>query len=75
MYGEINNLLVTGRCISASHEAMASIRISATAMALGQAAGTAAVLAAGRGIDVERLDPALVQKELLRQGAIPRKPG
>jgi hypothetical protein len=74
MYGELANLLVTGRCVSATHEAMASIRISATAMALGQAAGIAAVLAAAGGIDVDRLDPALVQKELLRQGAIPRKP-
>jgi hypothetical protein len=74
MYGEIGNLLVTGRCVSATHEAMASIRITATAMALGQAAGIAAVLAAGKGIDVDRLDPGLVQKELLRQGALPRKP-
>ncbi|MDR3172939.1 MAG: FAD-dependent oxidoreductase [Treponema sp.] len=73
MYGEPGNLLVTGRCISATHEAMASIRISATAMALGQAAGTAAALAASRGIDVDRLDPELLQKELLRQGAVPRK--
>ncbi|MDR2746632.1 MAG: FAD-dependent oxidoreductase [Treponema sp.] len=74
MYGEIGNLLVTGRCVSASHEAMASVRISATAMALGQAAGIAAVLAAGGGIDVDRVDPGLIQAELLRQGALPRKP-
>jgi hypothetical protein len=74
MYGTIANLLVTGRCVSASHEAAASIRISATAMALGQAAGIAAVLAAGGGIAVDQVDPGLLQKELLRQGAVPRKP-
>ena len=39
---KIDNLLVTGRCISATHEAIASARITATAMALGQAAGAAA---------------------------------
>jgi hypothetical protein len=53
---------------------MASIRITATALALGQAAGIAAALAAGGGIDVDQLDPALVQKELLRQGALFSKP-
>jgi len=38
---KMENLLVTGRCISAEHEASASSRISATCMALGQAAGSA----------------------------------
>ncbi|MDR0399977.1 MAG: FAD-dependent oxidoreductase [Treponema sp.] len=74
LYGEIGNLLVTGRCVSATHEALASLRITATAMALGQAAGIAAVLAAGQGIDLDRLDPGLLQQELSRQGALFRKP-
>ena len=70
---KISNLLVTGRCISASHEALASARISATAMALGQAAGTAAALSVAQKTDFERLDVSRLQEELRRQGAIPTK--
>ncbi|NMA84908.1 MAG: FAD-dependent oxidoreductase [Epulopiscium sp.] len=39
-----NNLIVTGRTISATHEAFASTRVSPTCMALGQAAGMAAAI-------------------------------
>ena len=39
-------LLVAGRCISTTHEALASTRLTPTVMTLGQAAGTAAALAA-----------------------------
>ena len=43
---DFNNLFMSGRCISASHEAMASTRISATAMSTGQAAGVLAAMEA-----------------------------
>lgn len=70
---KVGNLLVTGRCISATHEALASARISATAMALGQAAGTAAWLAISQKTDFDQLDVSRLQEELRRQGAIPTK--
>ncbi|MBE3574251.1 MAG: FAD-dependent oxidoreductase [Firmicutes bacterium] len=44
------NLLVAGRCISSTHEAHASVRATPTCFATGQAAGTAAAVAAKEGI-------------------------
>jgi len=41
---KVENLLVAGRCHSATRGAHASTRVTVTAMALGEAAGTAAVL-------------------------------
>ncbi|MFD0712029.1 FAD-dependent oxidoreductase [Paenibacillus sp. GCM10027626] len=42
---QIANLLLAGRCISTTHEAQATTRLTPSCMALGQAAGTAAALA------------------------------
>jgi ribulose 1,5-bisphosphate synthetase/thiazole synthase len=39
------NLLMAGRCISADHHALASCRVMAPCMAMGEAAGTAAAMA------------------------------
>ena len=41
---KIKNLLVAGRCFSATHDAHASVRSMGQCMAMGQAAGTAAAL-------------------------------
>jgi hypothetical protein len=61
----IDGLLVAGRCISTTHEALASTRLTPTVMTLGQAAGTAAALAQEsekrlRDIDAQRLRSTLV---------------
>jgi len=57
----VDGLLVAGRCISTTHEALASTRLTPTVMTLGQAAGTAAALAAA-----ERIRPRAVDAQLLR---------
>ena len=63
------NLLVCGRCISATHEAGAAIRVTPIAMAVGQAAGTAAGLAAGENAAVLNLEIRKVQDALKKLGA------
>jgi len=45
----VTNLAVAGRCMSGDHDALASVRVMAPCLAMGQAAGTAAAMAA-RGI-------------------------
>lgn len=65
----VENLLVTGRCISATHEAMASFRIMSVCMALGEAAGIAAAIAAEQGVTPRELDVKLVQNALTAKGA------
>ena len=64
------NLLVAGRTISATREAIASIRVQATCMALGQAAGTAAAICAEKNLPVDKINIAELQKALKTQGAI-----
>jgi hypothetical protein len=53
---KINNLLVAGRCISTTHEALATTRLTPSAMAVGQAARTVAVIALDSGIPPRDID-------------------
>lgn len=64
------NLIVTGRSISATHEAMSSFRVSPSVMALGEAAGVTAALASANGCDVRKVDPRGVQSVLRQHGGI-----
>ena len=64
-----DNLLVAGRCISSTHEAQASYRIMPIVTTLGQAAGTAAALAAKAGAGVKEIDIRLLQDTLKENGA------
>ncbi len=51
----IPNLIVAGRCISATHEAAGSFRVMPTCMSLGEAAGTAVGLARRRGSALDEI--------------------
>ena len=64
-----DNLLVAGRCISCTHEAQASIRIMPIVCTLGEAAGTAAAIAAESGVSVRGVDVPLLQDRLRKAGA------
>ena len=68
---KLSNLLVAGRCHSASADAAASSRVTATAMALGEAAGTAAALAIKTRKEVGLLDGVRVREMLAQRGAGP----
>jgi hypothetical protein len=61
-------LLVAGRCISTTHEALASTRLTPTVMTLGQAAGTAAALSRDAGVRVGDVDTQALRAELVRDG-------
>jgi hypothetical protein len=65
-----DNLLVAGRCISADRASFASTRVMATAMALGEAAGTAAALAIREKCGTTVLNTDLLREALIAQGAI-----
>ncbi|MDD6883418.1 MAG: FAD-dependent oxidoreductase [Eubacteriales bacterium] len=64
------NLLVAGRCVSATHEALAAIRVQPICMAMGQAAGTAAAMCANENKRPADLDVKALQQKLAEQGAI-----
>lgn len=66
------NLLAAGRCISATHEAQASIRIMPIVCCLGEAAGVAAGISCKDNVAVCDVDVKKVQRKLEEQGAIIR---
>ncbi|MDH7482070.1 MAG: FAD-dependent oxidoreductase [Armatimonadota bacterium] len=65
----IENLLIAGRPISATHEAHSSLRIMPICIAIGQAAGTAAALCATSSVSPRNLDVSILQSRLREQGA------
>lgn len=52
----IDNLLVAGRCLSASSDAAGAVRVMPPCMAMGQAAGTAAAIAIKAGVTPRSID-------------------
>jgi hypothetical protein len=67
---QVEGLLVVGRCLSADHDAHASVRVMAQCMAMGQAAGVAAAIATDRSIGVREVPIAQLQTRLRDIGAV-----
>ena len=67
---KLSNLLVAGRCISVDHRTHHATKEIPACMATGEAAGTAASLAASGGVAVGKVNVPALQKQLRNQGAI-----
>lgn len=61
---DLDNVLVTGRCISTTHEAQGSTRVMGPGIATGQAAGTAAGLALEHGCSPRTINVSRLQARL-----------
>lgn len=66
---KVDGLLVAGRCISTTHEAMAAIRVMSTCMATGEAAGRAAAISVRDGVSPSSISVAKLRAELAAHGA------
>ena len=67
----LKNVYVAGRCVSADRQCQSAIRVKASCMAMGQAAGAAAAAAFRRGdFDTRSVDVNEVREYLKTQGAI-----
>jgi hypothetical protein len=67
---QVENLLVAGRPISATHEAHGSLRVMPPCFATGQAAGTAAALALETDVSPRQVNVELLRDSLTQQGAL-----
>ena len=68
---EVSNLLVAGRCHSATQLAASSTRVATTAMAMGEAAGVAAALAVRNKSSLPELDHVCLRATLAQRDAGP----
>lgn len=71
---KVENLLVAGRSISCTHEAMGAIRVMATCMAMGEAAGRAARISARSNRPPSEIDVAELRRQQLERGVYLRNP-
>lgn len=65
----IENLFVTGRCASMTHNGQSSARVSGPCFVMGQAAGTAADIALADHVSPRHIDVAKLQQRLHAAGA------
>lgn len=66
---QVDNLLVAGRCASMTHMGQSAARVSGACFVMGQAAGTAAALAASAQLRPRDLSVTTLQHELEAAGA------
>ena len=66
---DTGGLLVAGRCISATHVALSSVRVMPACVATGHAAGVVAALAVRRSVQPRDVAYPEVREQLLGQGA------
>ena len=65
----VDQLLVAGRCVSATHEALGGIRVMPPSFAMGEAAGTAAALALREGVPPRQIPTGWLRETLREHGA------
>jgi hypothetical protein len=65
----LDGVLVAGRCISATHEAMGATRVMPPSFAMGEAAGTAAALSVEAGVRPRDVATTALHEALVGQGA------
>lgn len=66
---DVDGLLVAGRAVSATHEALGAIRVMPPCFAMGEAAGTAAAMSLVAGTTPRAVDVAKLQARLREDGA------
>jgi hypothetical protein len=66
---DVDGLLMAGKCLSATHEAVASTRVIPICMGQGQAVGTAAAIAVNGRRSIRDISIATLQETLAAQGA------
>lgn len=66
----VEGVVVAGRCLSASHDAHASVRSIGQCLAMGQAAGVAAALAVRQGCSLRGVNISQLRARLTQMGAI-----
>ena len=66
----VKNLIAAGRCVSAEKEPYASLRVQATLMSIGEAAGVAASYAKTSGKAVHSLDLDTLEKLFAERGFV-----
>lgn len=67
---ELDNMIVAGRCISATHEALGAVRVMVNTMPIAEAAGTAAALSVKENVRVQDVNVSALQDALRKANAI-----